>query len=238
LPIDGGAGIAIDLLRIQYNFLILQTTPHLRRGCAKHEIALTYGNESATPLSISILGDKVLVRKRMLTRVDVNSRATCNAPFQRLWRYEFQYVPDADTQLPRLRTARMYGRQGTPEENIALPIASYTYGSATQDNVLRYQTTQTIALPTGVANNQISATVLDSSVNAPVSGDRYAMWQTLTDVTGDGRPDLVFKKNNKLWVAYNRPGPNGSTALGVGPQAIAPFPMPPSQTVASRRTQL
>src|SRR5207245_2455418 len=60
----------------------------------------------------------------------------------------------------------------------------------------------------------------DSSVNAPVSGDRYAMWQSLTDVTGDGRPDLVFKRNDKLWVAFNRPGPAGTTTLGVGFQAI------------------
>jgi hypothetical protein len=134
--------------------------------------------------------------------------------------YEFQYLPDTDTALPRLHTVRMYGRQGTAEENVALPIATYDYGSAIRNGVLRYETTQTINLPSGVLLNQISGTALDSSVNAPVAGDRYAMWQTLTDVTGDGRPDLVFKNNNKLWVAYNQPGPGASTMLGNGPQSI------------------
>ena len=213
-PLDGGVGTAIDLLRIAYN-------THPAAGCAKNEIGLTYGSGSITPLSMSILGDKVLVRKNTLTLVDVSSRATCGTPFQRLRRYEFQYLPDTDTQLPRLRTVRMFGRQGTAEENTALPIATYDYGSATRSGVLQYERMQPIDLPTGVSNTQISGTALDASVNAPVTGDRYAMWQTLTDVTGNGRPDLVFKRNNKLWVAFNRPGADGTTTLGVGGQAIA-----------------
>ncbi len=213
-PLDGGVGTAIDLLRVAYN-------THATAGCAKNEVALTYGFGSITPLSMSILGDKVLVRKNTLTLVDVSSRATCGTPFERLRRYEFQYLPDTDTHLPRLRTVRMFGRQGTPEENTALPIATYDYGSATHGGTLRYERTQVIDLPAGVAHNQTSGTALDPSVNAPVTGDRYAMWQTLTDVTGDGRPDLVFKRNDKLWVAHNRPAPGGKTTLGVGGQAIA-----------------
>jgi hypothetical protein len=47
------------------------------------------------------------------------------------------------------------------------------------------------------------------------------MWQTFTDVTGDGRPDLLFKKNGKLWVAYNQLAPAGKTTLGAGGQAVA-----------------
>jgi hypothetical protein len=229
--LDGGLGITIDLRRIHYNFLVHKTATVFKQGCAKHEIALEYeyGNDSHTPLAISVLGDKILARKKTLLFVDVNSRPTCDTPYERLRRYHFKYESDTDTELPRLHTVRMFGRQGTPEQHTALPIASYSYGSATQDGRLHYERTQTIALPAGsVSNPQIpipgaARTALDSSVNAPVAGDRYAMWQTLTDVTGDGRPDLVFKRNDKLWVAYNRPGPNGSTTLGVGPGAIAPL---------------
>ena len=167
------------------------------------------------------------MRKKTLTLVDVNSRATCDTPYQRLRSYEFKYdEPDTDTKLPRLHTVRMYGRQGTTEEHTPLPIASYGYGSATQDDALHYERTQpNITLPAGsVSNDQIAGTALDSSVTAPPgAGEGYAMWQTLTDVTGDGRPDLVFKRAGKLWVAYNRPGANGSTTLGVGPGAIAPL---------------
>ena len=57
-------------------------------------------------------------------------------------------------------------------------------------------------------------------MNAPPAAVRYATWQSLTDVTGDGRPDLVFAKNGKLWVARNHPGAGGSTTLGAG-QAVA-----------------
>ena len=60
----------------------------------------------------------------MLTLVDVKSRAMCATAFQRLRRYEFQYLEVSDTKLPRLRTVRMLGRQGIPEENTALPVAS------------------------------------------------------------------------------------------------------------------
>src|SRR5262249_46474968 len=108
----------------------------------------------------------------------------------------------------------MFGREGTPEENVTLPVANYTYGSVISNGALHYQKTQTIQLPTGINDDQLSGTDYDSSVSAPVQGDRYAMWQTLTDLNGDGRPDLVFKKNDKLWVAYNQPGPNGTTTIG------------------------
>src|SRR5262249_34558382 len=134
---------------------------------------------------------------------------------------------DIDTLLPRLSSVSMLGLQGTPEENVALPIANYAYGSATTSApgdghpVLHYERVQAIDLPTGINLQQISGTDYDPSVTAPGQGSHYATWQSLTDVTGDGRPDLVFKKNNQLWVAYNAPGPDGTTTIGTGPQGIA-----------------
>src|SRR5262245_26283182 len=78
-------------------------------------------------------------------------------------------------------------------------------------------------MPAGAAHNQVSGTNKDSSISAPVPGTRYALWQSLMDFTGDGRPDLVFKASNKLWIAKGLPGPNGSTTFGIGPQALAPL---------------
>jgi hypothetical protein len=49
------------------------------------------------------------------------------------------------------------------------------------------------------------------------------MWQTIIDVDGDGRPDLVFKKSDKVRVAYNRPGVGRATTLGAGLQGIVPL---------------
>ncbi len=213
-PLDGGTGIAIDLLRVAYN-------PHPSMACTKNEIELAYGHGSITPVALTMLGNKVLVRKNTLTTVDVSSRADCTTPLQRLRRYELQYAPDVDTQLPRLQSVRMFGRQGMPEETIALPIASYQYGSATRDGTLRYAASQTIVLPPGVLTNQVSSSQNDSSVNAPIAGTKYAMWQSLTDLNGDGRPDMVFKKNGKLWVASNRPAADGKTTIGVGLNAVA-----------------
>jgi RHS repeat-associated protein len=230
-PVNGGSGFQINLTRLRYN-----TTPaqHPFAGCAKHEVELTYGEGATEPLSLSMLPDSTdpLVRFRTLTFVDVKSRPTCTATFQRLRGYELQYRPDADTasfpdgaKVLRLHTVRMLGRQGT---NVALPVASYEYGTATHDGKLEYAVSQTIALPADdpAAGLAISGAALDTSVVAPPSDARYATWHSLIDVTGDGRPDLVFKKNDRLWVALNHPASTGETTLGIpllGPQGIIPF---------------
>jgi RHS repeat-associated protein len=223
VQLNGGTGTTIDLIQIDYN---TEQTNVVGRECSKNEITLTYQNVagSPSPLSMSILDNLVLVRQNTLSLIDVKSRANCVGPLshlQRLRRYKFTYALDTDTTLPELTSVSMSGREGTPEETVALPVANYTYGSVISNGALHYQTTQTIQLPTGINGDQISGTDYDSSVNAPEQGDRYAMWQTLTDMNGDGRPDVVFKKNNKLWVAYNRPGPNGTTTIGAGAEGVA-----------------
>jgi hypothetical protein len=211
----GVFGVSIDLVRIQYNFLVEQIGTQLKRGCAKDEVTLTYDEPS--PLSISLLDDVALARTHILSAIDVMSRATCTSTAQKLRRYEFPpYLLDADTQQPRLHTVQMFGRQGTAEENTAVPIASYQYGSASHGGKLLYQKTQTIPLPAGADVTQISSTVANSINIGPgvSSGIPYVTWQSLTDVTGDGRPDLIFSKNGKLWVARNLPAAGGSTAFG------------------------
>jgi hypothetical protein len=216
-PLPGGpgvSGVSIDLVRVQYNFLVEQVGTHLKRGCAKDEVTLTYDEPS--PLSISLLDDVALARTHVLSTIDVMSRATCTSTAQRLRRYEFPpYLDDADTQQRRLHTVRMSGRQGTAEENMAVAVASYEYGSASHGGKLLYQKTQTIPLPAGADATQISSTVASSiNIGPGASGIPYVTWQSLTDVTGDGRPDLIFSKNGKLWVARNLPAAGGSNTLG------------------------
>jgi hypothetical protein len=213
--LPGASGLSIDLVRIAYNF-------HPQTGCAKHEIDLTYWPPPSTaPLWLSIMGDRVLARMHTLRWVDVMSRADCATSAERLRRYELAYLPDTDTQQPRLQTVQMFGRLGTPEENTAVPIASYGYGAASNSGKLKYQKTQTIALPGDADMAKISSTATDPGVIAPgLAGVGYATWQSLTDVTGDGRPDLIYRKNGALWVALNRPAAGGSTTLGAN-QAVA-----------------
>ena len=218
-PLDGGQGIEVSLTSVRYN-------PHPSAAdCWKNEVNLAYGFASPRPLSPVVVHGAILVRRNLLTQVDVMSRATCATSPERLRRYQFEYPEqgmDPDTGLPRLRTVRMLGRQGTPEE---IPIAAYDYGTATQDGALRYQTPESIVLPAAIplgAPDEVSGTVFDPAVSAPATGHAYAMWQALIDVNGDGRPDLVFQRNNKLWVAYNQPAPGGITTMGAG-QAIMPL---------------
>lgn len=214
--LNGGIAFAIDLIGIGYNFggSDIRGLP-----CARNGVTLSYSNGSS-PISLSTLNDQILVRERTLSAIDITSHPNCRTLGQRLRRYVFAYTADVDSGLPRLATVTLFGRQGTPEETTAIPVAAYSYGSATNNGALRYQLSQKIDLPGGVSDNQISGTDSDSSANVPEAGDRYATWQTLTDFNGDGRPDLVFKRNGKLWIAKNQAAPNGATTLGVGPQAL------------------
>jgi RHS repeat-associated protein len=212
-PIAGSTGIAIDLVRLTYN-----TSP--LTNCGKNEIVLTYGAAAAAPLSMSMELSTVLVRFHTLEKLDVLSRASCATPLERLRRYQFAYVADADTRLPRLDSVRMFGRQGTAEEGISLPISSYQYASASTEisaghRVLEYQPASSIALPSDDADagKDLASSVVDGNVAAPVSGEKTAMWQDLVDIDGDGRPDLIFKKAGKLSVAMNRPAAGGTTSL-------------------------
>ena len=98
--IDGRKRLEVSLTRIAYN-----TSPIT--GCAKHEIVLTYGDSSTSPLSISMLDDIALVRFRTLTQVDVTSRANCDTLPEVLRSYLLKYLTDGEVprhRLPRLKS--------------------------------------------------------------------------------------------------------------------------------------
>jgi RHS repeat-associated protein len=197
-----GNGLAIDLARVRYN-----SSP-TTAGCFKHSVLFSYGLPAEAPLSISMLGSTPLVRLRTLAKVTVFSQPTCSQPDVPLRTYTFDYQADPDTLRPRLRSVRMSGRRGTPEEHVSLPVASYTYGAATGvDGKLTYRRTQRIELPD---HGDLDGTFgIAWTREALPGGGEVATKQNLLDVDGDGRPDLVYRGG----VSLNVPTPGGRTTF-------------------------
>ncbi len=213
LNYGGGSALTINLLRVNWNF-------HPSSTCAKHELTLSYGTLTATPLSLAVVGTVMVGRNRVLVNLDLRSRATCADPLERLRQYLFTYSADADTQLPRLTSVKLRGRKGTAEEFVYLPVANYTYGSATTAGKLVYQIWPNATFPFDADGTKISSTDIDHGARLPPAavGAPYSTWQSLTDVTGDGRPDLVYRKTGKLWVAKSRPIIGGGVNFGTPTQ--------------------
>jgi RHS repeat-associated protein len=212
MPGSPYAAVTIDVSHISYD-----AHPTIT-NCFKHEINLNYDDEvsTVTPLALTVFGDRVLTRLHKLVSIDVASRETCSAAAQRLRSYSLMYQLDQDTKQWRLNAVRMRGRHGLE----SVPVASYSYGSATYNGAngttLRYQTAYSLALPPGVSVSSIASTQLDSSVTSPwgiISSFNYGTFQSLTDVTGDGRPDFVYRHNSQLFVALNQPGASGTSVI-------------------------
>src|SRR5262249_54495788 len=80
--IPGGTGLSIDLTTVSYN-------PHpTTANCFKNSVGLHYDMPAASPLSLSMLGDRVLVRMDKVDRVDVSSKGACSDSYVRLRHYE------------------------------------------------------------------------------------------------------------------------------------------------------
>ena len=202
--------ISIDLTSIRYN-------PDPSAGCYKHEVTLNYDGISigAPMLSASVIGEVVVARWHKLTSVEVTSRASCGVSDtpQRLRKYTLAYAPDPDSRQQRLESVKVLGRQGTPEANVTLPVASYQYGTATTISngvpVLRYaQTTSSLAIPVPSAMIAQTAKIGTSVFQPPVSGigSGVASMQTFADYTGDGLPDFVFAQNGAMSIARGLSG--------------------------------
>ena len=225
---SGGTALSISLKNIVYN-----VNPS-NAECFKNRIVLNYGPEASAPLSISMLGGTALARTQTLLSVIVHSRAACSGSVDIPLRvYNFGYEPDVDMQLPRLKSVVMTGQADTPEQSIALPVATYSYGSATRKTQkLTYRKTRTVALPADIDGFGIGSTFLDAA--KPGFDPRYlkafVTWQGLSDVTGDGRPDVLLKKEGQLFAARNIATTSGMQFGGPrqitgGPNEPAPDPM-------------
>ena len=219
----GGNGLAIDLLHVRFN-----KSPTNAR-CFKNDVLFSYNLPTTAPLSLSMLGNTPLVRVRTISKVMVFSRPSCTDSDVTLRTYTFNYQPDPDTQLPRLQSVRMNGQRHTPEEHVSLPVAAYTYGAATGvDGKFTYRKTKSIPLPTGADSVGISGSIGQFDFRRPnqLYGQHtsYFTWQSLTDINGDGRPDLTFREGPELMVAFNSPSPDGTTFSGVAGQQLTGGP--------------
>lgn len=214
-------GLAIDLVSVQYN-------PHPSGACFKHEVALRYSIPlQTTPQVFAVAGDRILVRNDNLLSVDVMSRAGCDATPERLRQYAFAYQIHPATQQQRLASVSMFGQCAPPcpgpQQDVSLPVAVYGYGAVTSgtavEPVLAYSQNASRSMQrpgasvAGLANTIRLSSTTFSGIGAP-----YGSQQSFIDMTGDGRPDLVYldQPTNKLWIARNTLGEN---ATGFAPPA-------------------
>jgi RHS repeat-associated protein len=203
-----GSGTSLDLTKITYNTHPTVTT------CTKDEIYFHYSSEDTQPLSLSFLGIVPIVRMRTLSDVAVMERSTCDADPSPLRTYEFTYADDVDTGLPQLAKVNVTGRNDRPDRDLRMPIATYEYGAATTANgttrALIYEPGTDVALPDlGTNTPPIASAVRDG--NGPDGGHAYVQWQDLIDISGDGRPDIVYEKNGQLWAGINKPTSSGTS---------------------------
>jgi RHS repeat-associated protein len=219
LPL-GGTALAINLASVRYN-----VSPY-NPSCYKDSVVFAYdappappGGTPPAPLAAYVLGEQVMVRYQKILSISVNSRATCTGAEVALRGYNFLYQADPDTALARLQSVTMVGQQGTPERNVTLPVASYTYGSATSAaGTLTYRRTQTIPLPAGVNALGLAATASAPEGVPPTTTDYSqtigsSTGQNLIDLNGDGRPEWTFLTNGLQFAAKNVPAADGKSAF-------------------------
>lgn len=197
-PQLGELALAIDLAAVHYN-----PSP-TTAGCYKNTVNLTYGANNASPWSLSVLGSKVMARLRTLSSVDVYGKSACGASDELIRKYQLSYQPDADTGQPRLQSVNLIGRAGTSENSTPLPVASYQYGSASSNQSFKYQLTTS-----NFPFQDIGKTEQVGPGGVPAFGTSYSTDLMFTDITGDGRPDLVSFTGNALTIARNTSASSG-----------------------------
>jgi RHS repeat-associated protein len=209
----GGSGLAINLREVAYN-----ASP-TAGSCFKNRITLNYKNAVSAPLAMSVLGGAVLARVKTLEGVTVGSRVACDVASLALRNYTFNYQPDTDTQLPRLESVTMTGRQDRPENTVTLPVATYSYGSivdpGTQKIVYQEISHPNLA-PPFVGRLLDFGITWTSSVQSPephgssdVLVDLFSD-QTMVDLNGDGRVDMLAPDN---YQKQGTAGANGTSQL-------------------------
>ena len=212
----GSTVLSINIANVSYN-----TNPFMSSTCFKHTIQLNYDAlaDGAVPLATTTWNGTVVARTSKITSIDVESKATCADSYQVLREYSFSYQADADTLRPQLRSVVLKGRQGTPEHDAPLPVATYSYGSIVDPNThaITYQDAGTtgpkfmsgaftydfgISFTRGIVSTEAHAA---QDVLSDLVTD-----QVLVDFNGDGRPDFYEADTEGL---ENRPGANGTTTL-------------------------
>src|SRR5262249_46453633 len=188
----------------------------------------------SSPLSLSMLGGTPLVRMHKMHAINVTAREVpadqpqpCSFPMRSLRTYNLEYQNDIDTGQFQLRRVTMIGQENSAERNLTLPVATYTYGQATDSNGnLAYTLRQQIAaasLPPAVNTTYALASTLSG-----IAGDNSVFaqsWQSLLDINGDGRPDLLYTDSvasSGMTAALNKPDPANPTNAIFTPTSVPP----------------
>ena len=214
--LPGGTGVSIDLKTVSYN-----SSPVAGESCYKHAVNLNYDSNASAPLSTFVLGGTIVARMHKLSSADVRARSSCSATAEVQRTYQLSYSSDRDTGQSRLTSVTMTGRAGTPEGSIKLPVATYSYGSASNGTELNYHKASTPALGFSALGD---TTFVDNE---------FQTRSMLMDLTGDGRPDLVsLSTSNVLSARKNKSAVDGvsfdpgSTQLRTqspSPENVAPM---------------
>jgi RHS repeat-associated protein len=213
----GGTGLEIDLHSISYN------SPTSTGGCFKNRIVLSYNPPVAAPLAMTMISDGILVRMSTLKWIDMHAFDICGSGAEDviLRRHVFTYGDDPDTGLPQLTSADLYARQGTPEFSKPISLGAFTYGAASSpvsgssQRALFYTQADTLAMP---ATNDVDPTA-SLGLSLPTH-DGVNTWHELLDVTGDGRPDLVYRNGNSMMLAVNRPADMSGRTMFSAPRVV------------------
>lgn len=214
--LSGGiTGLAIHLHDIYYN--ISSATP----GCYHDRIIISYTDPSPTPLSISMVNHETLVRHSVIKWIDVHAYDSCTpASNLVLRRHAFTYDTDPDTTQLRLTSVLLYGREGTREFTHPISLGSYSYGTVSTGGSLSYTPAGTAFMP----SDRIAATLGKSEPISSGGHSVLALTEMLTDLTGDGIPDLFYARGNGYVIA---PGSNDSLGFtGAGSQDSDVFSRP------------
>ncbi len=174
--------LKIDLIRLAYN-----THPTVG-SCYKNYISLGYNADNNAPIAMSVLGKRMLLRTRTLSTIEVSAKADCSSARTALRQYQFNYLAggDPDTQLPRLQSVTMTGQAGTPENSVILPVAGYTYGTASSNSVVPFvPSSQTTASVFSASGKRVGTR---SPFPAQTGYGNYSM-NRLRDFTGDAIRD-------------------------------------------------
>jgi hypothetical protein len=206
-------------IRLDYNVLNVDSFKELRlrailynfkpqESCAKHELRLSYrsfnSGTSSDILEYNIQNGQIDVRTKIVDRIDVLARGNkCNMSPIRIHSYKLDYRHDLDTRQPRLHSVDVFGKEGTAEEIISMPVARYIYGSVAQGQV-DFLETSSISVPDDALD--LASSAISSMLE---SGNNYSTRHMLHDFSGDGRMDLIFPKGGfdkkKVWIALNTP---------------------------------
>ncbi|MEZ4442853.1 MAG: RHS repeat-associated core domain-containing protein [Polyangiaceae bacterium] len=226
---DGGLATTLELAEVEYNHgwegygdplsSVLEDPsnppPPSTPRCAKHVVTLRH-TAGASPLSLTVMDDFVMARASVIDGIDVKARGTCPGNLEIVRSYSFGYQLDGDNGLPRLAQVSMSGRQGSPEENVLLPVATYHYGTASREvpgssvgRELAFERATTMLLPAGLVDPLLGESVRDPSLEMPdslgIGNTEYASLRALQDFTGDGRADWVYASGGSLWLSTNQP---------------------------------